>query len=761
MADIASLGIKITTTGAKEAARDLDKLSKEAEQAARAAGQARDSMGRFIKTAGDSAKASRSLARDWTDAGRAIGVGLAGAFSIAGLALRKYLQNSIEAEKVQAQLNATLRSTGGAAGLVIGELNEMAETLQAVTTFDDEAIGGVQGLLLTFTKIGRDVFPKATEAVLDMSVALGTDLRGAALQVGKALNDPVLGVTALARAGVQFSDAQKKVIKALVDTGRQAEAQAIILRELETQMGGSARAAADTLGGSITQLKNAFDNLLEGDASGGGLKETTGAVKELTRTLNDPDLKRGTDSVASGLIKIAEYAIRATSALGNAGQAYRDFLENRGFAQIDEDSTDAQIQARRVRVTGVLERIESGRTIFGPDTARKLRQELNGIAARVDAQTPLEKALGLDKLTSGQRFSAVPFSAVDFNRQAPGPLPTDEDKPKRGGGSRAAALTDEQRAAKALQEMYADLTASRRENIDLMGLETEESRTLYAVTRGELAALAPAQKENLLNLAREEDAKRQLLAAIAEEDEARKRNAEAIADGQARAADYIRELEFELALMGLSNTERQKAIALRNLDANATDLQRQRVAELSDELARGAELDRFRGALEANASDALFDFATDAKSATDAAKEFFDSMAKFVLRMIADQWAEKLGDLFSAQTKGASGGGGNLFGTILSSLLGGGREIGGPVSAGRLYPVTERGAPEVLDVGNTRYLIPPKGGQVTPVREGGGGGSFVQNLAVTIQGRPDRRSPEQFARASGREAARGMARTGR
>ena len=246
MADIATLGIKVTTEGATKATGELAKLEKQS-----AATEAR------------AVKMGKAM-------GIALGSAVAGAVAVGGLALRAYIKNSIEAEKVQAQLNATLKSTKGAAGLAIGELNKMADALQRVTTFDDESIGKVQALLLTFTKIGRDVFPMATEAVLNLSTAMGTDLNSAALQVGKALQDPVKGITALARAGVQFSKDQKDLIKSLVETGRSAEAQRIILRELETQMGGSARAAADTLGGSIKQLQNAFDNLLEGDAGGGG-----------------------------------------------------------------------------------------------------------------------------------------------------------------------------------------------------------------------------------------------------------------------------------------------------------------------------------------------------------------------------------------------------------------------------------------------------------------------------------------------------------
>ena len=64
--------------------------------------------------------------------------------------------------------------------------------------------------MLTFTGVGKDVFPQAIQTVLDMSQALGQDLKSSTVQLGKALNSPIDGITALSRVGVSFTDAQKK-----------------------------------------------------------------------------------------------------------------------------------------------------------------------------------------------------------------------------------------------------------------------------------------------------------------------------------------------------------------------------------------------------------------------------------------------------------------------------------------------------------------------------------------------------------------------
>lgn len=168
-----------------------------------------------------------------------------------------------ESENAVAQLNAVLKSTKGVAGVTSKAAQDLSASLQMVTKYSDEEILSAENLLLTFTKIGKDIFPKTTEIVLDMSTALGQDLKASAIQVGKALQDPILGVTALRRVGVNFSSAQREVIKKLVETGQSAKAQAMILKELQVEFGGSARAAGDTLSGKLKILGNRFDEVKE------------------------------------------------------------------------------------------------------------------------------------------------------------------------------------------------------------------------------------------------------------------------------------------------------------------------------------------------------------------------------------------------------------------------------------------------------------------------------------------------------------------
>lgn len=225
---------------------DTKKLHSDAKDVESIVGRAGDKLGHGLAAAGKAA---------------AVGIGLASVAAVGFGALSVKAFN--ESELAIAQTNAVLKSTGGAAGVTAETVSQLASSLQSQTRYSDESIRSAENMLLTFTKIGKDTFPTATEAVLDMSTAMGTDLQSTAIQVGKALQDPVRGVTALQRVGVRLSDSQKDLVEKLVKTGDVAGAQTIILKELQTEFGGSAKAAGKTFAGQLDILKNRFNDIQE------------------------------------------------------------------------------------------------------------------------------------------------------------------------------------------------------------------------------------------------------------------------------------------------------------------------------------------------------------------------------------------------------------------------------------------------------------------------------------------------------------------
>jgi hypothetical protein len=240
------VGIRLSLKGRREVAKGLRDTSQDV-------GKVETSLDRVGRAGRRASDGIDRVARAGANLGR-VGAGVAVAgVAAAGFALSRFVSDAAESARITRLTEAAIRSTGGAANITAEQVGSLAESISNKTAIDDEAIQGASNLLLTFTKVrnevgkGNDIFDQATLAAANMSAALGTDISGAALQLGKALNDPIKGVSALGRAGVSFTKQQKDQIRTLVDSGKTLQAQRIILAELGVQFGGAAEAAADPM----------------------------------------------------------------------------------------------------------------------------------------------------------------------------------------------------------------------------------------------------------------------------------------------------------------------------------------------------------------------------------------------------------------------------------------------------------------------------------------------------------------------------------
>ena len=192
-------------------------------------------------------------------------MGLAfGASEVIGF-MKDSVAEATELNKVTNMLNATLKSTNFSAGLMSDELITLAENLEVLSNyrFDDKEIINAEGMLLTFKRINEEAFPDAIRLAMDLSVRFEQDLTSSIKQVGKALDDPTKGITALRKAGILFTEAQQEQIKALVKTNDLLGAQRLILTELESQVGGSAAASVDGYTLSLNRLNKALEGIKE------------------------------------------------------------------------------------------------------------------------------------------------------------------------------------------------------------------------------------------------------------------------------------------------------------------------------------------------------------------------------------------------------------------------------------------------------------------------------------------------------------------
>lgn len=190
-------------------------------------------------------------------------VAAAGA-AVAGAIGYKLAAAAYESQKVMAQTEAIVKSTGGAAGVTAKQVAALSEQLSMQIGVDDELIQKSANLLLTFKQVqnqvgeGNQIFNRAVTAAQDLGNVFGS-ADAAAMQLGKALSDPEKGITALRRAGINFTESQKEQIKTLVASGNTLEAQKLILAEVESQVGGTAAASAT----AFDRMRVAVGNVAE------------------------------------------------------------------------------------------------------------------------------------------------------------------------------------------------------------------------------------------------------------------------------------------------------------------------------------------------------------------------------------------------------------------------------------------------------------------------------------------------------------------
>jgi hypothetical protein len=213
--------------------------------------------------------------------------------ALGGLAIGAFVLDGVRAlgeiDRINAQTSAALKSTGAEAWITADAIEGMAGAIEKKTGIEAEAIQSGQNLLLTFTNVqnaageGNDIFDQATQTMADMSTAMGTDATTSAMQLGKALNDPIKGISALSKVGVTFTADQKAMVAEMVAAGDTMGAQKVILAELNKEFGGSAEAFGETLPGQIAKAKNALGEMQESILAGAvpALEMGAGAVGTL------------------------------------------------------------------------------------------------------------------------------------------------------------------------------------------------------------------------------------------------------------------------------------------------------------------------------------------------------------------------------------------------------------------------------------------------------------------------------------------------
>jgi hypothetical protein len=245
------MAIAISIVG-KYDGKDIAKAQRELDQMAKSAGIA-------TKGASDVGNGFKSMAGKLAIGALAIG-GVAAGFT-------SLIRAAEESAVVQATTEQIIKSTGGAAKVTADQVSELSRRLSEQMGVDDELIQKSTNLLLTFKNVKNEgeglsaMLDRATVASQDLAAAGFGDAESAAKMLGKALNDPTKGLTALSRAGVTFTQGQKDQVAALVASNNMFEAQNLIMGEVESQVGGVATATATATGRLSVMMGNMQEDL--------------------------------------------------------------------------------------------------------------------------------------------------------------------------------------------------------------------------------------------------------------------------------------------------------------------------------------------------------------------------------------------------------------------------------------------------------------------------------------------------------------------
>lgn len=717
MTETASLIIKVDSRGAKSASADLDKLTQAGSKSERAAHGVGKAWGvaigvissaaiigattAFVRMADASANMSARL-RLATRSQEEFNVAHKATFDIAQ-------RTSTELSSV-VDLYAKLSQSTGELGVSQGDLLQLTEaitqTFQISGATAQEAAGGLRQLSQAMA--GGVLRAEEFNSIIESSPRLV-----------KALADGM---------GIEFGRVRQYVNEGKISSEQLVQA---LLSQSE-----AIQAEFDqmplTVGRAIQEVRNALTRLVgDADEAEGASKGLAEAIRSVAEALNDPGVKEGFTAMVSGIASVTAEVVKGAGLIANYIKQWRELSALRGGGSPDDASMDG-LNARLADINAQRRAVRDGK----PTSANGFGvADDEAVLARLDRearQIQREITARIRDEQYGAAFAGTP-KEMDFTRGAPGGA--------SGGGSVSDDIQKQVDKIREQAEAYglsrAQLAELNRERAlsaatndaeraainaaydALVGrIKADEGATAAKKSRAEADKAWLEQEREILahdeiaNAARMEYTNAQLQR-MAEEEEAVERKRQA-------TADLISDLQFELSIIGLSNVEREKAIALRYADVEATSAEGQAISDLIDKLDKAREARSLQDEMQDSARSLFATITTDSQRASQALDRFFDNLKR--------RLAEKTFDALIAGFSGMAVGGGwaGFASGFASSFTGGGKASGGPLMAGQGYIVGDGGKPELF--------VPGESGRLVPLGQGGGGGG--NKMTVNIHNAP-------------------------
>lgn len=407
-------------------------------------------------------------------------VGIAvGGFSVAtagaALAAKQAVDAFADEEKQLLTLDAVLKATGGSSGQTSRSLAELADSISKTTLATDDAVRSAEGLMLTFRSISGNEFPRALRAAQDLAATGFGSIEGNARQLGRALEDPIRGLGSLRRSGVSFTQSQRDVIKHLVETGKAAEAQRVVLKAIEDQVGGAGAAQAAGVTGAYHQFSEALND------------STVAFGAWVSNTFNVPGILRamtaGLKAVNSETVYLSDSVeeLRKQQEEQNKNiNTYAVAQEKQVAAMKEEVATTNALRGARERVAG------STQTGFGPTPGDAEEQTRATIAQASGIE-------GLERVTRSMTIATA--TAQQATEKATAALKAAREELNRYNDSVEGAnkaLQDRRDEMTRTTEQARVFEATLKNNIDPLSLEgimiAANAKALFELERALKAA---------------------------------------------------------------------------------------------------------------------------------------------------------------------------------------------------------------------------------------------------------------------------------
>lgn len=330
----ARAGLKAAGVDTKDLAAAERQLATETTVVTTKLGKASAELRRYASDAEKSETATSRVKSSLVSFGKVVaGAFTAGLAAVGGL-IKAVIGESDQIEQSVTQLNAALEATGNAAGYTAEQLLKMADAFEANSMFSREEIVAAQTRLLSYTDVVGEQFPAAMQIVIDQAQRLGISVEQSGEVVGKALQTPSKAMEALGRQGFKLEAGQAELLKQLEETGRMAEAQAVIMDMLTESYGGAAAAArVGTIAGLWKGLKDAVGDFLERIGNAGPVDYFRGQLQRVVdlvaRLTRDGSLQRWAETIGRVLVGVgrtieesATFLYRYTTALLTLGKAF-------------------------------------------------------------------------------------------------------------------------------------------------------------------------------------------------------------------------------------------------------------------------------------------------------------------------------------------------------------------------------------------------------------------------------------------------------